>query len=170
MREDAQGRQLYDQVCDAVEFATVLNKHFDYVTCVPDSVYKEVLPHLRAWECAPRENHAVSMAFGACIAGKNVATLMQNSGLGLALDAIIGTFELYGKGCLIVVSNRGQLSWEEIQHQHWGKITEDLLTSSRIDFVRFHEIGIEGVGEIARQVINDNRVIALMVQRGNLNE
>ncbi len=170
MRKDAQGRPLYDQVCDAAVFGAAVKDHFDFVTCVPDSIYKEVLPHLPRWECAPRENHAVAMAFGARIAGKNAAILMQNSGLGLALDAIFGTFELYGQGCLIVVSNRGQLPWEEIQHQHWGHITEDFLVSSRIEFARFHEVGVEGIGEIARQVINEKKIIVLTVQRGNLNE
>ena len=170
MREDAQGRPLYDLVCDAAEFAVALKGHFDFVTCVPDSIYKAVLPHLPDWEYAPRENHAVTMAFGARIAGQTPAILMQNSGVGLALDAIFGTFELYGQGCLIVVSNRGQLPWEEIQHQHWGDITENLLTSSRIEQVRFHEVGLAGIAEIARKVTDENKIVALTVQRGNLNE
>ena len=170
MREDVSGRLLYNQVCDAAAFAHELNAHFEFITCVPDSIYKQVLPHLTEWELAPRENHAVSMAFGARIAGKSVAILMQNSGLGLALDSIFGTFELYGQGCLVVVSNRGQLPWEEIQHQHWGDITEDLLESSRIKVVKFHEVGLAGIGKIAQKLSKENTIIALTLQRGNLNE
>jgi sulfopyruvate decarboxylase TPP-binding subunit len=170
MREDEHGRQLYPQVCDAASFAAKLSFHFDFVTCVPDSIYKKVLPHLPGWEFSPRENHAVAMAFGARIAGKHPVILMQNSGLGLALDSIFGTFELYGQGCLIVVSNRGQLHWEEIQHRHWGAITESLLTSSGIQQARFHEVGLAGIGEISKQIARENKIIALTIQRGNLNE
>lgn len=170
MRDDAQGRPLYDQVCDAANFAAALNECFDFVTCVPDSIYKKVLPHLPEWQYAPRENHAVSLAFGARIAGKNVAILMQNSGLGLALDAIFGTFKLYEQGCLIVVSNRGQLPWEEVQHRHWGSITEDVLAASKIEVLRFNDVGVEGIRECARQVICESKIIVLTVQRGNLNE
>lgn len=170
MRKDSQGRLLYDQICEAKIFAEAITEHFDFITCVPDSIFRNVLPHIPEWEYAPRENHAISMGFGARIGGKNVAIMMQNSGLGLALDAILGTFELYQQGCLIVISNRGQLEWEEIQHQQWGKITEDLLRSSRIEQVRFHEIGPDGIGEIAKKIINDRKVVALTMQRGNLNE
>lgn len=170
MRKDKDGRLFYDQICSASEFASFLKKHFDFVTCVPDSIYKQVLPHLPNCEFASRENHSVSMAFGATIAGRNSAVLMQNSGIGLALDALIGTFELYGQGCLIVVSNRGQLEWEEIQHQYWGKITEDLLYSMGFQLERFHEVGLNGLPDIAHQVANQNKIVFLTIQRGNLNE
>ena len=170
MREDFQGRPLYDQVCSGIDFAAELSSQFNFITCVPDSIFKEVLPHLPEWELAPRENHAIAMAFGARLAGKAPVVLMQNSGIGLALDALFGTFELYGQGCLVVISNRGQLPWEEIQHQHWGEVTRDVLVSCKIPVYKFHEIGLAGIPDIARQVTTENKIIALTVQRGNLNE
>ena len=100
---------------------------------------------LNDFHFSPRENHAISMAFGAKLAGANPAVLIQNSGLGLSLDALLGTFTLYKQGLLLVVSNRGTLQWEEIQHQDWGKITCKLLKAMDIPFLSLNDLGVEAI-------------------------
>lgn len=170
MRQDERGRVVFDQVCTAAAFAQSLEWHCDWFTTVPDSVFRRVYPALSHWHFAPRENHAVAMAFGARLGGRNPCVLIQNTGLGLCMDALLGTFRLYGQGLLLVVSNRGVLSWEEMQHQEWGTITEALLSAARIQQISFDAEGLSGLDRAAKIAFKQGEIVALMVQRGNLDE
>jgi hypothetical protein len=170
MRQDVHNRELFDQKSSAEDFAKALHRHFNWFSGLPDSVFRRVYPLLSPWYFAPRENHAVAMAFGACLGGRKSAILIQNSGLGLCLDALIGTFRLYEQGLLLIVSNRGILPWEEIQHKDWGQKTISLLLSVDIPFVSFDSEGLTGLERAAQWVDNENKIIALTVNRGNINE
>jgi sulfopyruvate decarboxylase TPP-binding subunit len=170
MHQDKLGRELFEQKTNAADFAAELEQHCNWITCVPDSIFKRVLPAFHEWHFAPRENHAVAMAFGARLAGKRPAVLLQNSGLGLCLDALLGTFVLYKQGLLLIVSNRGVLPWEEIQHSDWGKITNSLLQAAEIPQISFDSEGLIGLKRAIRLVQENNQVVALVMQRGNLDE
>ncbi len=168
-RCDEKGRPLADQVCTALEFAQKLMRHCDWFSAVPDSVIKKVLPELSPYHFAPRENHAVGMAFGARLGGKSPCVLLQNSGLGLCLDALLGLFVLYGQGLLLVVSNRGELKWEEIQHQDWGRLTLPLLESLGFPVIDFERLGLAGIGRAAH-LAQEGKIAILILHRGNLDE
>ena len=170
MRHDGIGRELFEQKMTAEEFAVALARQCDWFSAVPDSIFRRVLPALPEWHFAPRENTAVAMAFGALLGGKRPAVLMQNSGLGLCLDALLGTFRLYDQGLLLILSNRGVLPWEEVQHQDWGRITVDLLTAARIPQVEFDLEGLAGLERAALKVATEKTIVALLLQRGNLDE
>lgn len=169
-RVDGKGRALFDQVASSSEFAAALMKHFDWFSAVPDSVFKNVLPLLQPQQFAARENHAVGAAFGATIGGKKPCVLMQNSGLGLSLDAILGLFELYQQGLLLVISNRGELAWEEIQHQDWGRLTLPLLKATNFALLDFQTHGVAAIEQAARIIEEERRIVVLLVHRGNLDE
>jgi sulfopyruvate decarboxylase subunit alpha len=170
MRHDCNGRVIFEQKMTAEAFAAALASHCDWFSAVPDSIFRRVLPALPDWHIAPRENTAVAMAFGAHLGGKRPAVLMQNSGLGLCLDALLGTFRLYNRGLLLILSNRGVLPWEEVQHQDWGHITGDLLNAARIPKVEFDLEGLAGLERAAFQVATEKAIVALLIQRGNLDE
>ena len=169
-RHDEKSRELFPQICTSLEFATELMRHRDWFSAIPDSVIKKVLPQLTPYFFMPRENHAIGMAFGARIAGKRPCALMQNSGLGLALDAILGLFNLYKQGLLLVVSNRGELDWEEIQHQDWGGITIPILEAAGLTVIDFDREGLPAVERACQLVEKENRVVVLLLHRGNLDE
>ena len=169
MRQDHKGRPIYDLQSTAIEFAAELEKHFNYFASVPDSVYNKVLDHLKHWEYPSRENHAIAMAFGAHLAGHQPCVLIQNSGLGLCIDALLGTFRLYNQGLMMVVTNRCMLEWEEIQHQDWGAITTDLLKACQIPMISFNEEGLAGIAKAAERVRN-NEIVVLLIERGNIDE
>ncbi len=170
MNTDAIGRENFPQICSSKEFAVELSHHCSWFSAVPDSVIKKVLPLLNPYFFAPRENHAIAMAFGARIAGARPCILMQNSGLGLALDAIVGLFNLYNQGLLLVVSNRGELGWEEIQHQDWGDITIPLIESAGLTIIDFNREGLPAIEKACRLVKQKNRAVVLLLHRGNLDE
>jgi sulfopyruvate decarboxylase subunit alpha len=170
MPVDARGREIYPQIADSESFAAELQCHCDWFSAVPDSVIRGVLPHLSNCEFAPRENHAVAMAFGARIAGKKPCLLMQNSGLGLAFDALLGLFGLYQQGLLLVVSNRGELDWEEVQHQDWGDLTLPLLQQTDWPLIDYQQEGLAGIGRAAQLAFEQQQIAVLVLHRGNLDE
>ncbi len=170
MRFDSQGRRLFEQICTSSEFAVELMNYCDWFSAVPDSVIKKVIPVLTSYHFTPRENHAVGMAFGARIAGKYPCVLMQNSGIGLSLDAIFGLFMLYRQGLLLVVSNRGELEWEEIQHQDWGAITIPLLEAAGLTIIDFNREGLSAIEKACTLIEKENRVVVVLLHRGNLDE
>ncbi len=170
MRLDQKERPVFDRRASGAEFARTLTASCDWFAGVPDSVFRRVIPHLPDWHFAPRENHAISMAFGARLAGLMPAVLMQNSGVGLSVDALLGTFRLYGQGLLLVVSNRGVLPWEEIQHQDWGKVTMPMLDALNIDRVSFDDEGLAGVQRASEMAVRERAIVALTIERGNIDE
>jgi sulfopyruvate decarboxylase subunit alpha len=170
MQLDAKGRSIFDRKATGAEFASALEACCDWVGGVPDSVFRQVIPRLSDWNFAPRENHAVSLAFGACLAALRPTVLMQNSGIGLSADALLGTFRLYRQGLLLVVSNRGILPWEEMQHEDWGRVTPPVLDALDIEHVSFDHEGLPGLRRAAELAHSNRRIVALLVDRGNIDE
>lgn len=169
-RYDAKGREIAAQVCDSATFAGWLRARCDWFCAVPDSVIRLTLPQLSPLHFAPRENHAVGAAFGAAIGGARPCVLLQNSGLGLCLDAVLGLFRLYAQGLVLVVSNRGELSWEEVQHQDWGRVTVPLLDAAAIPWFDFGDMGRDAVDAASTRAWKHGEVAAILVHRGNLDE
>lgn len=170
MVKDEKGREVFPLVCTNQEFVNELNRYFNWYSSVADSCFKRVIPLLEPHYFASRENHMVSMAFGASLASKKPLVMMQNSGLGLSLDALIGTFELYERGCVIFLSNRGELLWEEVQHEFWGKVTIPLLKSLNFEILDFQELGLESIRKAYELSTCQNKIVFIIVHRGNLNE
>jgi sulfopyruvate decarboxylase TPP-binding subunit len=169
-QRDAKGRELADFVCKSAVLASALSARCDWFAAVPDSVIKRTIPLLSPLLLAPRENHAIGAAFGAALGGRRPCVLMQNSGLGLCLDALLGLFRLYGQGLVLVVSNRGELAWEEIQHRDWAGLTGPLLCAAGIAAFDFQELGLGAVTAAADTAFIADQPAAILVHRGNLDE
>ena len=150
--------------------ANYINKNLIHTYYVPDRIFSKLLKNISKKTICSRENHAVSMAFGSKLLEKKSLIIMQNSGLGLSIDAIIGTFELYNEGCLIFISNRGNLSWEEIQHKKWGKITKKLINSLGFKYLDFNKLGLDAVKKGYNLAFKKNKVVFIIFERGNLDE
>jgi len=69
-----------------------------------------------------------------------------------------------------VVSNRGVLPWEEIQHQDWGKVTMPMLDALNIDRVSFDDEGLAGVQRASEMAVRERAIVALTIERGNIDE
>ncbi|WP_320172170.1 hypothetical protein [Maridesulfovibrio sp.] len=169
MRKDSKGRPLFDEILPVDEFVSLLEEHFDIFSGVPDSMFTAVIPRLGKYIPAPRENHAVAIAFGAALGGKRPCVLMQNSGLGLCGDALLGLQRLHETGVVLLVTMRGELEWEEIQHQDWGDCTENVLRAYGIDFFDYNTEGAEAVRKAAA-IAESGSIAAVLLHRGNINE
>ena len=74
---------------------------------------------------AVREDAAVGLCAGAYMAGKTPVLLMQNSGLGVCLNAIVSLNVIYEIPTLIVVSWRGKDGQDAPEHLVMGEIMTD---------------------------------------------
>ena len=170
MRIDTRGREINNQVIWSGEFASELKKYCDFFTGVPDSVLAKTQENLLDFVFSSRENHAISLAFGALIGGAKPCVLMQNSGLGLSIDSLLGLFRLYHQGIFIVVSNRGELEWEEVQHKDWGQVTKPLLKALDFKIIELEQEGVSSIDKAFTEAYCNNRITILLVKRGNLDE
>ena len=110
----------HKQIMTGLDLAGQLMGVCDYFTGVPDGVLKTAFSNVSPYYPAPREDHALAMAFGARMMGKKPCVFMQNSGVGYIGDVLLGLTTLYDTGVIMVVGCRGEFENEEPQHQAWG--------------------------------------------------
>ena len=145
---------------------------FDFFTGVPDSTLGGVIATLierRVYIPAVREDEAVGMAAGAFMGGRVPVVLMQNSGLGTSLNALISLNLIYLQPCLLLISWRGHDGKDAPEHLVMGQIMTRLLDLVRIP----HRIlGVESVREDvgwAAQIFMKQRIpVALLIKKGVL--
>ncbi len=115
-------------------FASLLETQgYDFFTGVPCSLIEGVIGALEAHPRFPyipavREDVAVGLAAGACLAGRTPMVLMQNSGLGTSLNALVSLSLLYRLPALLLVTWRGYEGKDAPEHLLMGEISPGLLT------------------------------------------
>ena len=99
----------------------------DLYVGVPDSLLKAFLKKVDS--CGKKhiicvnEGHAVSIAFGAMLAGKKPCVYLQNSGLGNIINPLTSLCMPSGVNPLLVIGHRHTLP----QHKVMGEIDEKML-------------------------------------------
>ena len=126
----------------------LLESGVNFFTGVPDSVVGKLISELerRGVQYVPAtcEDMGVGLAAGAYLGGKRPAVLMQNSGLGNALDAYMTLVKLYKLPILFLISiphvpeGDDEVSKRErannIQHFDWERLTVPLLESVELPY------------------------------------
>ena len=110
---------------------------FDFFCGVPCSLLKGLVSLLDGDSSVPyvsatREDSALGMAAGAFFGGKRPMVLMQNSGLGVSVNALASLHTLYEIPVLLVISWRGQSKSDAPEHWMMGEITAPLLDLMKI--------------------------------------
>jgi sulfopyruvate decarboxylase subunit alpha len=78
---------------------------------------------------ATREEEGVGICAGAYLGGARPALLMQNSGLGNSINALLSLTRYYRLGLLLVIGFRGRTGEEEVEAQiPMGRVTQQLLS------------------------------------------
>jgi len=110
------------------EFLEALEANgYDFFAGVPCSLLKGVIRRFDeeprwGYVSAVREDSALGMAAGAYMAGRKPAVFMQNSGLGVSMNAIVSLDVIYEIPTLIVVSWRGKDGQDAPEHLVMGEI------------------------------------------------
>jgi phosphonopyruvate decarboxylase len=127
-----------DQVLTSAALAGLLEAQgYDFFTGVPCSMISSLIATLETHPRLPyvpavREDVAVGMAAGAWLAGRRPMVLMQNSGLGTSLNALVSLSLMYRLPALLLVTWRGHASTDAPEHHLMGEISPSLLEMIRI--------------------------------------
>lgn len=88
-----------------------------------------------------REEEGVGIAAGLFLGGELPVLLMQNSGLGNCLNALMSLTRLYRLSLVMLVSHRGLPGEPIVAQTPMGRITADLLDLAGIHFEEFNDAG-----------------------------
>lgn len=155
----------------AKDFVSLLQDvGFDFFTGVPDSTLAGIIATLierRVYVPAVREDEAVGLAAGAYMGGKIPVVLMQNSGLGTSLNALISLNLIYLQPCLLLVSWRGHDGKDAPEHLVMGQVMTKLLDLVRIPHRTLRaETVREDVGWAGQAFMSQRIPVALLVTKG----
>ena len=103
---------------------------FDHFGGVPCSLVGPVIAELerrKLYLGDVREDAALGVAAGAYLAGKLPVVIMQNSGLGVSVNALGSLHQLYRMPVLLLVTWRGYQGKDAPEHLVMGRILPDLL-------------------------------------------
>ncbi|MBK8253918.1 MAG: sulfopyruvate decarboxylase subunit alpha [Polyangiaceae bacterium] len=122
----------------APEFVAALKANgFNFFAGVPCSLLKGLVSKLdtdpdAGYISATREDSALGMAAGAWLGGKLPMVLMQNSGLGVSVNALASLTTMYALPVLLVISWRGEGGNDAPEHIMMGEIMAPVLDLMKI--------------------------------------
>jgi sulfopyruvate decarboxylase subunit alpha len=120
------------------DFCDLLRIHgYDCYTGVPDStlgaIFEAVYSNPGAtYISAVREDSAIGVAVGAYLAGRYPVVLMQNSGLGLSINALASLAILYSVPLLLIIGWRGASPTDAPEHLLMGEASIPLLEALKL--------------------------------------
>jgi sulfopyruvate decarboxylase subunit alpha len=105
---------------------------YDFFTGVPCSLISGLIAELDtnpgyAYYPETREDAAIGLACGAYMAGKRPVVLMQNSGLGVCINALTSLTLLYKTPALLLITWRGYEGKDAPEHIIMGDVCGRLL-------------------------------------------
>ena len=160
----------------APEFVAALKgAGFDFFCGVPCSLLKGLVSLLDHDESAhyisaTREDSALGMAAGAFLGGKHPMVLMQNSGLGVSVNALASLHTLYEIPVLLVISWRGEDRSDAPEHWMMGDIMKPVLDQMKIPHrvLDPNESMAAQIGWAKEQLEKTQKPVALIVPAGVL--
>lgn len=163
-----------DAIDRSRDFVSLLaSRGYDFFTGVPCSLLGGLFRVLeddpeRDYVSATREDCAIGLAAGAWLAGRRAVVMMQNSGLGVSVNALASLNEIYEIPCLIVVSWRGEGGNDAPEHIRMGAVTRELLSTLEIPWAVAEKGAAFGpvVDRLEAEMEKSRRPAALIVPKG----
>jgi sulfopyruvate decarboxylase subunit alpha len=156
-------------------FLDLLERHgYNFFTGVPCSLFEGVTRVLDAdsrygYVSAVREDSALGLAAGAYLGGRQPVVLMQNSGLGVSVNALVSLHQIYDIPSLLVISWRGEDDGDAPEHLIMGRIMDRFLRLLQIPFAVFDSDRLETqVESLTATLRATQKPVALVVPKGML--
>jgi sulfopyruvate decarboxylase alpha subunit len=148
----------------------LLDAGIDFFTGVPCSLVAPVISELERraiYHGETREDAALGVAAGAYLGGRLPAVIMQNSGLGVSLNALGSLQQLYEMPCLLLVTWRGLDGRDAPEHLVMGEVMPRLLDAFAIPWRAPEAAALsDDVGWAAERLRATRRPVALVVKPG----
>jgi sulfopyruvate decarboxylase alpha subunit len=143
---------------------------FDFFTGVPCSLVGPLISELERrdlYRGETREDAALGVAAGAYLGGKTPVVVMQNSGLGVSLNALGSLHILYRMPCLLVITWRGYEGKDAPEHLVMGAVLPRLLELFEIPHrAPANDAALADIGWAAATAREARRPVALVVRPG----
>jgi sulfopyruvate decarboxylase subunit alpha len=143
---------------------------FDFFVGVPCSLVRTLLAELDRrglYRGETREDAALGVAVGAYLAGRTPAVIMQNSGLGVSLNALGSLHLLYRIPALLLVTWRGYEGRDAPEHLVMGEVLPRLLELFGVPFRAPPPEALEADVDWAAACVRETRrPVALVVRPG----
>ncbi len=111
-----------------------------------------------------REEEGIGIATGAFLGGKEPAVVMQNSGLGNSINAIVSLARYYAVPLVLVVSHRGTRGEKVDAQRPMGEATSTLLASAKVPFTKIAHAGqLDSARRLVRRCYEEERPVALLL-------
>ncbi|MDP3979961.1 MAG: thiamine pyrophosphate-binding protein [Chlamydiota bacterium] len=158
---------------EAMHLYRLLKEHgFNFFTGVPCSFLSELIEILEAQESyipAVREDQAIGLASGAYLAGRKPVVLMQNSGIGVSINALASLNLIYKIPILMIISMRGYQIQDAPEHWIMGQTSTRLLEDIGVPYCVTSPGGLEEDLRFCVDEIEKERIsAALLVRKGLL--
>lgn len=159
--------QAFLDAAGALGFGHYLGVPCSYLTSLINCVIND---RAAAWVCSANEGDAVATAAGLATAGRHAVVLMQNSGLGNAVNPLTSLAHTFGAPMLLLITRRGGPGrQDEPQHALMGRITPELLDLMEIPWAPFpaREADVEAALALAGRCLTEQRrPYALLLDQG----
>ena len=143
---------------------------FDFFAGVPCSLVGSVIEELDRrgrYLGETREDAALGVAAGAYLGGRLPVVIMQNSGLGVSLNALASLHLLYRLPCLLLVTWRGYEGQDAPEHLIMGRVLPQVLQLFEVPFRSPGPETLEAdVDWAAARLKETGRPVALVVRPG----
>jgi sulfopyruvate decarboxylase subunit alpha len=112
---------------------------YDFFTGVPCSLVSGLIATLEedpdtVYYAETREDAAIGLACGAFLAGRRPVVIMQNSGLGVCLNALTSLALLYKLPALLLITWRGYQGHDAPEHLIMGAVCGRLLETIGVPY------------------------------------
>jgi sulfopyruvate decarboxylase subunit alpha len=159
------------------DFLDLLEQHgYNFFTGVPCSLFEGVTRILDdepryGYLSAVREDSAMGVAAGAYLGGRQPVVLMQNSGLGVSVNALVSLNQIYDIPALLLISWRGQGGHDAPEHLIMGDVMEPFLQLLKIPFAVFDPATVaQEVARLTQPMLDTRKPVALVVPKGMLQQ
>jgi phosphonopyruvate decarboxylase len=117
---------------------------------------------------ATKEDEAIGIATGAYMGGKKPVVLMQNSGLGVSVNALTSLALLYKIPMLLIISWRGYQAKDAPEHLLMGEYMLDFLKIMKIPTEILEKETLAEQVQNAVKTINEESIPVALILRSEV--
>lgn len=134
---------------------------------VPCSMLKGLLEKINnhiSYVSVTREEEGVGVCVGAFMGGRKPVLLMQNSGLGNCINAMLSLVKLYDFPLLLLIAHRGGPEEKITAQIPMGEATPKLLEEMGINFERItKKEELKKIKSVAKRAFSQDKIKAILL-------
>jgi sulfopyruvate decarboxylase alpha subunit len=142
----------------------------DVVLSLPCNLLSGIMAEINSREIKHvplcREEEGIGIAAGVVLAGKRPMILMQNSGLGNCINALMSLTALYEMPLLILMSHRGGEGEQISAQKPMGAIVPSLLDTMKIGYKSISvSEDLDTLDVDIKETFEQNKIFAVLLKR-----